>query len=309
MSQATLLPSSPVAPSFPPLAYQGVPVLTTEMLAQAYEVEAKRIRQNFANNRERFIEGKHFFTITGRELKVFRLQVENFDSQISPKVRALTLWTERGAARNAKMLDSDRAWDVFELLEETFFRVVRKESESRPLADDMVLPVSPDRPSRRTDPERKQLTAIINTWVSMAPIHYASARAQVNAHFGVASVDALTVAQVREAIAWVQAKIDVLPPVPEQIALPAPAKDKFEAYLDEVEALRGHVHQELSRLLSTGIHLLSFKADLELIMPLYSIVSDWLRKAVLYPSPLRDPMGIDVGAVCVLRELEKRLAQ
>lgn len=221
MSQATLLPSSPVAPSFPPLAYQGVPVLTTEMLAQAYEVEAKRIRQNFANNRERFIEGKHFFTITGRELKVFRLQVENFDSQLSPKVRALTLWTERGAARNAKILDSDRAWDVFELLEETFFRVVRKESESHPLADDMVLPASPDRPSCRTDPERKQLTAIINTWVSMAPIHYANARAQVNAHFGVASVDALTVAQVREAIAWVQAKIDALPPVPE---LPAAEK-------------------------------------------------------------------------------------
>lgn len=224
MSQATLLPSSPVAPSFPPLAYQGVPVLTTEMLAQAYEVEAKRIRQNFANNRERFIEGKHFFTITGRELKVFRLQVENFDSQLSPKVRALTLWTERGAARNAKMLDSDRAWDVFELLEETFFRVVRKESESRPLADDMVLPASPDRPSRRSDPERKQLTAIINTWVSMAPIHYAAARAQVNAHFGVASVDALTVTQVREAIRWVQGKIDSLP-----AAAPALSGDEISA--------------------------------------------------------------------------------
>lgn len=44
--------------------------------------------------------------------------------------------------------------------------------------------------SKRTDPERKALTAIINTWVGMAPIHYASARAQVNAHFGVTSVDA-----------------------------------------------------------------------------------------------------------------------
>ena len=240
MSQATLLPSSPVAPSFPPLAYQGVPVLTTEMLAQAYEVEPHQIRQNFKNNRERFVEGKHFFTVTNGELRDFRLQVESFYSQISPKVRSLTLWTERGAARNAKMLNSDRAWDVFELLEETFFRVVRKESESHPLADDMVLPVSPDRPSRRTDPERKQLTAIINTWVSMAPIHYANARAQVNAHFGVASVDALTVAQVREAIAWVQAKIDALPPVPEQIALPAPAKDKFEAYLEHLMQRKYH---------------------------------------------------------------------
>ena len=65
--------------------------------------------------------------------------------------------------------------------------------------------------SKRTDPERKALTAIINTWVGMAPIHYAAARAQVNAHFGVASVDALTVAQVKEAIKYVQGRIDALP--------------------------------------------------------------------------------------------------
>lgn len=97
-------------------------------------------------------------------------------------------------------------------------------ASSHPLADDMVLPASPDRPSRRSDPERKQLTAIINTWVSMAPIHYAAARAQVNAHFGVASVDALTVTQVREAIRWVQGKIDSLP-----AAAPALSGDEISA--------------------------------------------------------------------------------
>lgn len=68
--------------------------------------------------------------------------------------------------------------------------------------------------SKRTDPERKALTSIINTWVGMAPIHYAAARAQVNAHFGVASVDAMTVAQVKEAIQYVQGKIDALPAAP-----------------------------------------------------------------------------------------------
>ena len=101
MSQAQLLPSSS-APSFPPLAYKGIPVLTTEMLAQAYDVVPKQIRQNFANNRERFIEGKHFFSLLGQELKDFRLCVENFDSQISTKVRALILYTARGCARHAK---------------------------------------------------------------------------------------------------------------------------------------------------------------------------------------------------------------
>lgn len=58
--------------------------------------------------------------------------------------------------------------------------------------------------SKRTDSERKQLTAIIDAWVGMARIHYASVRTQVNAPFGVTSVDHLTVAQVKEAIARVQ---------------------------------------------------------------------------------------------------------
>lgn len=94
-------------------------------------------------------------------------------------------------------------------------------------------PVIPSLISKRTDPERKALTAIINTWVGMAPIHYASARAQVNAHFGVTSVDALTVAQVKEAIQWVQAKIDALP------AVPAPARTLpvSNIYRDRVKEL------------------------------------------------------------------------
>lgn len=94
-------------------------------------------------------------------------------------------------------------------------------------------PVIPSPISKRTDPERKALTAIINTWVGMALIHYASARAQVNAHFGVTSVDALTVAQVKEAIQWVQAKIDALP------AVPAPARTLpvSNIYRDRVKEL------------------------------------------------------------------------
>lgn len=97
---------------------------------------------------------------------------------------------------------------------------------------------TPDAPSpisKRTDPERKALTAIINTWVGMAPIHYASARAQVNAHFGVASVDALTVAQVKDAIRWVQGKIDALPTLP--ASAPARTLPVSNVYRDRVKEL------------------------------------------------------------------------
>ena len=112
-----------------------------------------------------------------------------------------------------------------------------------------------DRPSRRSDPERKALTAIINTWVGMAPIHYASARSQVNAHFGVASVDALTIGQVKDAIQWVQEKIDALQrTLPSQIplvAFPAPIDEKpFLEFIEEIQA----AHEEVDRILSRLHH-------------------------------------------------------
>lgn len=249
MSQAHRIPTFPTAHPFPPLAYKGTPVLTTEMLAQAYEVTPKQIRQNFANNRDRFIEGKHFFSVSGQELKDFRLCVENFDSQISTKVRVLILYTNRGCARHAKSLNTDRAWDMYELLEETFFAVVK--------TDHPVTLNDTTRPSRRTDPERKALTAIINTWVGMAPIHYASARSQVNAHFGVASVDALTIGQVSDAIQWVQEKIDALQQALPQATLPSlcaahPVIDEkpFLEFIEEIQA----AHEEVDRILSRLHH-------------------------------------------------------
>ena len=114
---------------------------------------------------------------------------------------------------------------------------------SSPAADDFTGTVSPL--SKRTDPERKQLTAIINTWVGMAPIHYASARAQVNAHFGVTGVDKLTVEQVKEAIRWVQAKIDALPAPAPATALPSsPASpDDVEGHLAAIHEHIRHIHR------------------------------------------------------------------
>lgn len=111
--------------------------------------------------------------------------------------------------------------------------VIEQYGDRVPVAEPVTIDAT--RPSRRTDPERKALTAIINTWVGMAPIHYASARAQVNAHFGVASVDTLTVAQVKDAIRWVQGKIDALPTLP--ASAPARTLPVSNVYRDRVKEL------------------------------------------------------------------------
>lgn len=106
--------------SFPVLEWSGMRVVTTEMLASGYGCEEKSIRMNLSRNLERFEEGKHYFMVTGADLKNLRATVSG--SQISTKVRTLTLWTEKGAARMSKIVDTDEAWSFFERLEDSYFR-------------------------------------------------------------------------------------------------------------------------------------------------------------------------------------------
>ncbi|EEZ9369733.1 TPA: P22AR C-terminal domain-containing protein [Escherichia coli] len=111
-----------------PVTYNQIPVITTELLARLYGTEAIRIQQNHHENKSRFIEGKHFFKAVGDELKNLRLVLSESQNavKISPKTRSLILWTERGAARHAKMLETDQAWDVFEKLEDCYFSQCEK---------------------------------------------------------------------------------------------------------------------------------------------------------------------------------------
>lgn len=99
--------------------FNGQPVLTTAQLAHFYETSVDVLKQNFTRNRDRYIEGKHFFKVTGDALE--DLRVTNCHLQISPKARGLYLWTKRGALRHCKSVGTDMAWDVFEMLEETYF--------------------------------------------------------------------------------------------------------------------------------------------------------------------------------------------
>lgn len=110
----------------PVIEYQGQRVITTELLAQGYGAEVDSVRQNFKRNKNRFIEGKHYFQIEGEELAVLRVTYSH--AQISSKVRYLTLWTERGASRHAKMLETDQAWEWYEALEDNYFRLHEQKS-------------------------------------------------------------------------------------------------------------------------------------------------------------------------------------
>ncbi|WP_322619092.1 ORF6C domain-containing protein [Clostridium botulinum] len=105
-----------------PVEVKGQRVLTTEQLGEIYEVDPIRIQQGFNRNQDKFTEGKHYFKLEGANLKEFKTNYLK-DNPSMLRINCLYLWTERGANRHCKILDTDKAWKQFDNLEETYFRV------------------------------------------------------------------------------------------------------------------------------------------------------------------------------------------
>ena len=96
---------------------QGVRVLTTAQLAESYGTDSKVISYNFNHNKDRYEEGKHYICLTGDELRAFR-EIHDLPKNLNKTY----LWTERGALLHAKSLNTDKAWEVYGELVETYFR-------------------------------------------------------------------------------------------------------------------------------------------------------------------------------------------
>ncbi|MFS0784751.1 ORF6N domain-containing protein [Bacillus sp. 1P06AnD] len=117
----------------------GQRVLLTNQLAESYGTDPKIINRNFQRNSERYIEGKHFFSLTGEGLKDFKGSRQFDDSLKFSSV--LYLWTEKGALLHAKSLNTDQAWAVYEKLVDSYFSKVKVLSEKEQLMASMKLSI------------------------------------------------------------------------------------------------------------------------------------------------------------------------
>ncbi|AKN34265.1 toxin Bro (plasmid) [Clostridium carboxidivorans P7] len=107
-----------------PIEFKNKRILTTEQLAEIYEAPIDNIKVNFNNHKNNFEEGKHYFYLEGDDLKEFKRHVNNiYPPLINKFTSSLYLWTERGANRHCKILDTDKAWEQFDNLEENYFNV------------------------------------------------------------------------------------------------------------------------------------------------------------------------------------------
>lgn len=111
---------------------KGIRVLTTKQIAEAYETTTDIIGYNFRYNKKRYVEGKHYIMLEGKELREFKST--NVEIQRSlPKINKLYLWTEKGALLHAKSLNTDKAWQVYEYLVDFYFRVQEEKPKQKEL--------------------------------------------------------------------------------------------------------------------------------------------------------------------------------
>lgn len=109
------------------IVHRQARVLTTGQLAESYGTDNRRIAENFNANKNRYKQEKHFFLVEGEELKALKNEYGN--SVVAPTANKFYLWTEKGAWLHAKSLNTDAAWDAYEMLVDEYYKVI----EQKPL--------------------------------------------------------------------------------------------------------------------------------------------------------------------------------
>lgn len=135
------------------IEYHGELVLTSKQLSNFCNCALTNIRHNFADNKEQFVKGIHYFYLEGEELKDFKRYVAKLQAQLSGAnlfppaensagksatpaeipftklASSLYLWTKQGAARHCKLVGTKKAWEVFTALETNYFGAKTSESQ------------------------------------------------------------------------------------------------------------------------------------------------------------------------------------
>lgn len=120
-----------------PIDYANQRVMTYAQVAEAYNCSPDNIRKNFSNARQQFIEGVHYFKLEGGALREFKDRVKSLPvAVVSPSTTCLYLWTKEGCVRHCKMLNTQKAWDMFGELERVYFCVIKGENPTTAAAKD-----------------------------------------------------------------------------------------------------------------------------------------------------------------------------
>ena len=104
--------------------YKGQRVVTLKDIDTVHERPDGTARRNFNSNKQRFVEGKHFFIVSSDEIRTSGLFPIS-DSDHMAKV----LMTEQGYLKLVKSFTDDLAWEVQDQLIDSYFKVRQVTSE------------------------------------------------------------------------------------------------------------------------------------------------------------------------------------
>jgi len=149
------------------IEYSGQRVLTTSQLAESFGTEPKTINNNFGRNRDRYTRGKHYFEIRGHELESFKASHQIDDNlKFAP---VIYLWTEKGAWMQAKSLNTDRAWEAYEMLVDDYYRVKEAAIDLTGLSPQLQLLIAMEHRQiqieQRQEHTEQQVTVIKETFL------------------------------------------------------------------------------------------------------------------------------------------------
>ncbi len=153
-----------------PIKFKNQNVITTELLAEVYGTDVKNIQMNFKRNEKNFEEDKHYYFLQGEELKQFKSLSTESGLPVNKFASSLYLWTERGANRHCKILDTDKAWEQFDNLEETYFRV--KENPYMNLSKELQAIFMMDKKHQELEKGQEVLTEKVTNLENKMTINY-----------------------------------------------------------------------------------------------------------------------------------------
>lgn len=140
------------------IVHRQARVLTTNQLSESYGTDHRRISENFTRNKDRFREGKHFIALTGEEKREFLNHTQIADGSRNASV--LYLWTEKGAWLHAKSLNTDAAWDAYEMLVDSYYNIQEQLTAEQQLRKQLELSLLT---SDRVDRVEEKVAVLVNS--------------------------------------------------------------------------------------------------------------------------------------------------
>lgn len=102
--------------------YNGQRVVTFKDIDMVHKRPDGTARKRFADNRDRFVEGKHFFILTPKDLENSELSEKRTSGITEVNPRGTAFITERGYLMLVKSFTDDLAWEVQDQLVDGYFR-------------------------------------------------------------------------------------------------------------------------------------------------------------------------------------------